>query len=183
MINRKKKLRIYQIFLLLTGIILILFTYLKKNDENAKKIISKSLGEKIEERLKNKEEGSSIFYDVSYSGLDLDGNRYTIIAKEAINSEIDQNIVNMKYVSATFYFKDDTVLKVLSDAGDYNNKNLDIIFKNNVTAFYEGSKLYADRAEFFNSNNLLKITNNVKIEDSRGTMFADELIFDTRNKT
>ena len=156
---------------------------MKKNDENAKKIISKSLGKKIEERLKNKEEGSSIFYDVSYSGLDLDGNRYTIIAKEAINSEIDQNIVNMKYVLATFYFKDDTVLKVSSDAGDYNNKNLDIIFRNNVTAFYEGSKLYADRAEFFNSKNLLKIANNVKVEDSRGTMFADELIFDTKNKT
>ena len=183
MINRKKKLRIYQVILLLTGIILILFTYLKKNDENAEKIISKSLGEKIEKRLKNKEEGSSVFYDVSYSGLDLDGNRYTIIAEEAINSEIDQNIVNMKNVLATFYFKDDTVLKVSSDVGDYNNKNLDIFFRNNVTAFYEGSKLYADKAEFFNSNNLLKITNNVKIEDSRGTMFADELIFDTKNKT
>ena len=89
----------------------------------------------------------------------------------------------MKYVLTTFYFKDDTVLKVSSDAGDYNNKNLDIIFKNNVTAFYEGSKLYADRAEFFNSKNLLKIANNVKVEDSRGTMFADELIFDTKNKT
>ena len=100
-----------------------------------------------------------------------------------INSEIDKNLVNMKYVSATFYFKDDTVLKVSSDTGDYNNKNLDIVFRNNVTAFYEDSKLYADRAEFFNSKNLLKIANNVKVEDSRGTMFADELIFDTKNKT
>ena len=54
MINRKKKLRIYQVILLLTGIILILFTYLKKNDENVEKIISKNWGEKIEERLKKK---------------------------------------------------------------------------------------------------------------------------------
>ena len=35
----------------------------------------------------------------------------------------------MKLVNAVFYFKDDTVVEVLSDAGIYNNKTLDMKFK------------------------------------------------------
>ena len=89
----------------------------------------------------------------------------------------------MKGVTATFYFKDNTTLNVYSDEGNYNNKTLDIIFRKNVKALYENSKLFADKAEFSNSKNFLTITNNVKIIDERGTMFADKLLFDIKDKT
>ena len=56
-------------------------------------------------------------------------------------------------------------------------------FSVNVKASYEGSDLYADKAEFLNSKNFLIVSNNVKILDSRGTMFADKLIFDIKEKT
>ena len=114
--DRKKKLRFYQIVFLITGIVLILFTYLSKSNSDKEKIISKSLEKKIEKKLKiKKKDNSNIFYNVSYSGFDLEGNRYTIFSEEAINSELNQNLVKMKSVTATFYFKDDTILKVLSD--------------------------------------------------------------------
>ena len=119
---------------------------------------------------------------MKYSGLDLEGNRYTIFSKEAVNNEKDSSIVKMKEVIATFYFKDNTVLKVSSDEGDYNNQTLDIVFKKNVYALYENSKLYAEKAEFSNSKNYLTISNNVKVIDSRGTVFADKLLFDIKKK-
>ena len=38
-------------------------------------------------------------------------------------------------VEAIFYFKDDTNLQVFSKSGIYNNKTLDMQFKENVKAF------------------------------------------------
>ena len=40
------------------------------------------------------------------------------------------------------------------------------------------SKLFAGKASFSNSNNYLTIYDNVKIDDIRGTMIADKLLFD-----
>ncbi len=182
--DRKKKLRIYQVIFLISGVIIILFTYLNKKDLSERKLISNDLQKKIEKKSKNQASASSnIFYNVKYSGLDLEGNRYTIFANESTNSEIDFNLIKMKKVFVTFYFKDNTQLKITSDEGDYNNKTLDIIFRKNVKANYEGSQLYADRAEFSNSNNFLTVSENVKIVDSKGIMFADNLKLDIKENT
>ena len=182
--DRKKKLRIYQVIFLISGVIIILFTYLNKKDLSERKLISNDLQKKIEKKSKNQASASSnIFYNVKYSGLDLEGNRYTIFANESTNSEIDFNLIKMKKVFVTFYFKDNTQLKITSDEGDYNNKTLDIIFRKSVKANYEGSQLYADRAEFSNSNNFLTVSENVKIVDSKGIMFADNLKLDIKENT
>ena len=184
MINRKKKLRIYQSILLIIGIFVVLYTYSKKNNPNQEKIISNSLQEKIEKQLQNKEiKDGNTFYNVKYSGLDLGGNRYSILAEEGTSSEFKSNIVNMKGVNATFYFKDGTILIISCDQGEYNNKTLDMTFKGNVKALYNESELYADRAEFSNSENFLTVSRNVKIIDTRGNIFADKLLFDLKDKT
>ena len=130
--NRKKKLRLYQFFFFISGLIIILFTYLKTIENKQDKIISKNTKQKIEKQLKNQnKENSNTFYNIKYSGIDLEGNRYNIESKEGSTSDQNVNIVKMKGVYATFYFKDNTVLRISSDLGDYNNKTLDIIFRKN----------------------------------------------------
>ncbi len=182
--DRKKKLRLYQTIFLFIGTLIIMFTYAKKDDLGQDKIISKDLEKKIQGKIKDqKTNEASTFYNVKYSGLDLEGNRYTILSKEAISSEANQNIVNMKDVLATFYFKDNTILNITSKYGEYNNKNLDMIFKDKVIASYENSELFAEMAKFSSSNNLLTVSNNVKVVDQRGTMLADKLVFDIKSKT
>ena len=89
----------------------------------------------------------------------------------------------MKFVEATFYFKDGTELRILSDSGIYNNKTLDMNFDGNVKAKYEGSQLFAQKAEYSNTKSYLMISNEVKVQDYRGTVFADKLFFDIKKQT
>ena len=114
---------------------------------------------------------------------DLAGNRYILKSEEAYSSKEDQEIVNMKFVDAFFYFKDNTILKVESDTGIYNNKTLDMSFVGNVKASYEGSNLFAEKAEYSNSESYLVISENVKINDVKGSMVADKLYFDIKKQT
>ena len=183
MTERKKKLIIIQISLLILGSLIILFTYSDLEVSDKEKIITSEIQKKIGEQLKNNSQDGDVFFNIEYSGLDLSGNRFILKSKEASNKNTSQEIVNMKHVEAIFYFKDDTVLKVLSDKGIYNNKTLDMKFDGNVKAKYEGSELFAQKAEYSNSKSYLMISNNVKVKDYRGTMFADKLLFDIKKQS
>ena len=175
--ERKKKLRLFQVILLIVGIIIIFITYADKG-----LFLNKKINQKTTPLLENETTGQkeNIFYNIEYSGLDLAGNRYIIKSKEATTNASNQEIVNMKFVESFFYFKDDTVLKVTSDYGTYNNKTLDMFFNSNVKANYQNSVLFAENAEYSNSENFLSISGKVKIENFKGTMFADKLLFDIK---
>lgn len=183
MIIRKKKLIITQIILFLIGFITIYYTYyLTKKDNN--QIISIEDKKKIDTQLKDSRDvGDGIFYNIKYSGIDLAGNRYILLAEEAINNRLKEELVDMKLIEVTFYFKDDTTLKVKSKEGIYNNKTLDMMFMGNVEAVYEGSKLTAEKADYSNINSFLTISNNVVVTDKKGVLVADKLLFDIRKQS
>lgn len=183
MIERKKKLRLVQLTLLIFGILIIYTTYYNKNSNLDKKIISKKTEEKVKKQTTDKKlEKGDVFFNVKYSGLDLNGNRYILNSEEAYLDDLKPEIVYMKIVHATFYFKNDTVLYIWSDNGTYNNKNLDMKFENNVKAKYLESDLTAEKAEYSNSKSYLTIYENVRVDDVRGNLVADKLLFDIVEK-
>ncbi len=183
MTQRKKKLLTIQIFLIISSLVIIFYTYNYNNNFKNEEIISKSLQEKIEKDLNNQNVDGDVFYNIEYSGIDLNGNRYILKSEEARNENQNQNLVLMKEVTGIFYFKDNTILNIKSDSGIYNNKTLDIIFTGNVNANYNEGDLFAQKAEYSNSENYLKLTEDVHIRDIKGEMFADELFFDIKKKT
>ena len=183
MIERKKKLRIIQLVLLTLGLLIIFLTYVQNQRSLEDEIVSSEIQNKIKKQLENQSDEADSFYNIEYTGLDLAGNRYILKSEEASSNRENQEIVNMKFVEAKFYFKDDTVLQVKSDFGIYNNKTLDMNFKGNVIASYEGSQLFAQKAEYSNSKGYLIISDKVKINDKRGTMVADKLLFDIKKQT
>ena len=181
--NRKKKLRLIQISLLILGTILILFTYSDKQNNSQLRILNKETQKKIQEQLANQSEKEDIFYNIEYSGLDLSGNRYILKSEEAFNDKSNQEVVNMKLVEASFYFKDDTILKIFSKKGIYNNRSLDMIFYDEIKAFYDGSELSAQKAEYSNSGGYLVVSGKVQLNDTKGNIAADELFFDIKKQT
>ena len=182
MTRRKRKLRILQLFLLFLGLTIIFFTYANK-ERKTEIVIPKSQQEKINSQLTDKKlENTDIFYNIEYSGLDLAGNRYTLKSEEAYNNKSNNELINMKFVEAIFYFKDDTILYVKSNEGLYNNKTLDMNFYGNVTAKYQESELFAEKAEYSNLRSFLTISENVEIKDVKGSVFAEKLLFDIKKQ-
>ena len=182
--NRKKKLRIIQLTLFFTGFILFLIMYINTEKNSEVEIIPQKKQEEVKKQLdKTTAEAGDVFYNIEYSGFDLSGNRYILKAKEASNEPNNQNIIKMKSVEASFYFKDDTILRIFSEKGVYNNRTLDMVFTRNVKADYEDSKLFAQKAEYSNSKNFLQISDKVVLNDSRGAFSADKLRFDISNQT
>jgi len=182
--ERKKKLRIIQICLLSIGIVTLIFTYSDKTNFN-KKLVTQELKKEIENKIINKNEDTegNVFYNIEYSGLDLAGNRYILKSKSAINNPLIEDLIDMTGVTATFYFKDGTILKIESEFGEYNNNTLDINFKSNIKAEYEESILKAQYAEYSNSKGFLKITDDVIVNDIQGNLTADKLLFDIKSQT
>ena len=175
-IDRKKKLRLIQFFLLFFGLLAIYLTYYNKELNEDQSSISK----KIPKKNKNiSEEGEKdLFFNIEYSGFDLQGNRYSLKSEEAFIDKLNSEIVYMKNVNAIFYFKDNTILYVSSNNGIYNNKSLDMKFEQNVKANYLSSELFAEKAEYSNSQSFLSIYENVRINDIKGNLIADKLLFD-----
>ncbi len=175
MMERKKKLRIIQSFLLIFGLLIIYLTYYNKetSDTNLEESLS-------QEKTLNDQETSdeNLFFNIEYTGIDLRGNRYLLKSKKARLDELKPEIVYMETVQAIFYFKDNTILYIWSDEGIYNNKNFNMKFSDNVKAEYMGSKLFAGKADYSNTENYLSIYENVRINDIRGNLIADKLLFD-----
>ena len=145
--ERKKKLVISQISLLIIGILIILFTYTYKDGSIENTIITKEKEEAVKSQDSKKFSEGDFFFNIEYSGLDLSGNRYILKSKEAYNNKTNLDVVNMKFVEATFYFKNNTILNVWSNEGIYNNKTLDMTFFGDVKGLYENSRLFSEKAE------------------------------------
>ena len=181
MINRKKKIITIQLFLFISGALILNYTYFGENNNQDLSAQKKQI--KINQQSLSDESNKDVFYNIQYSGVDLSGNRYIIKSKEAENDKENLEFVNMKSVEAIFYFKDNSQLKIFSDRGFYNNKTLDIKFKKNIRAEHNDSRLFSQSAEFSNSKEFIIISDEVEIFDKRGNIKADKLLFDLKNQT
>ena len=182
--DRKKKLRIVQLCLISIGILTLIFTYSDKINLKKKSSTAQELKKKVDDNMINNKENANgnVFYNIEYSGLDLAGNRYILKSKSAINNSLDSDLIDMTGVTAVFYFKDGTILKIKSNFGEYNNSTLDINFKSDIKAEYGESTLEAQYAEYSNSQGFLTVTDNVIVNDIQGNLIADKLLFDIKSQ-
>ena len=181
--ERKKRIKIIQLSLLILSCIILYVTYSNQFNSPDKEIVSKEIENKVTQQLLDQSDTGDTFYNISFSGLDLSGNRYILNASEAKNDKEIPEKIYMKKVDAIFYFKDGSNLKILAEEGIYNNKTLDMIFERNIRAFYENSTLIAQKAQFTNSKGLLIVSDEIKFEDPNGVLFADKILFDLNEQT
>ena len=179
---RKKKLLLIQVIIFIFACSLIFFSYYNQNVqvsdikiEESKKISK----DKKTDELKNQ----NLFENIEYNGVDLNGNRYQIKSKVADFDSDNPSLIRMKVMNSIFYFKDGTTLNVVGDYGTYNNKTNDMVFRDNIVAFYLNHKLIADNLDYFNVKGLINVYGNVKSESIEGNIEADNAEIDLKKKT
>jgi hypothetical protein len=173
MINRKKKILLIQFTIFFIASSLLYSTYLNKSEKN----------EEILKIVPEADPDTNSFTDIIYSGFDLSGNRYTLNAGKADFKTETPESIDMSKVTANFYLKNDTILKVVSDKGLYNNITLDMEFRENVKATYLTNTLYSEQLNYSNSDGKLLATGNVRGESvEKGEFFADNVEYNLANK-
>ena len=86
--------------------------------------------------------------------------------------------INMKIMSAIFYLKDGSILKIKGDWGSYNNQTYDMKFRENIETKYKDNFIYSEKLDYLNSKQLLTVSGNVKTKSLQGNIEADRLLFD-----
>ncbi len=175
MTKRKKKLLTIQILLFSLATILIFFTYYGKNDNKFDNKKTKTETKPIE---KDADDKTTSFENIEYKGVDLEGNRYIIKSELADFSLENPELINMKIMSAIFYLKDGSILKIKGDWGSYNNQTYDMKFRENIETKYKDNFIYSEKLDYLNSKQLLTVSGNVKTKSLQGNIEADRLLFD-----
>ena len=167
-----------QITLLLLGVMIIFFTYFYTDKQKTAKKNEEKKVEKIDEQLQNK----STFENIQYEGVDENGNKFIIGSVYAEFENDVPNIINMNDILCRFFFKDGTILRITSDFGVYDNITNDMSFEQNVKMYYLENRLFAEKADYVNSENYLFVQGNVVAEGLDGGLKADKMNFDLTQK-
>tara|TARA_Y100001958_G_C21238565_1_gene565641 strand:+ start:78 stop:698 length:621 start_codon:yes stop_codon:yes gene_type:complete len=186
---KKRKRFLVQIILFIVASLMIFFTYYN----NDSKISSKSLSQKNIETDKDdtglkvgeetkKDEEFNYFENVEYNGIDLNGNRYVVKSKSAKFKSDFPELIKMTSMTAIFYFKDNTTLKIFGNYGSYNNKTFDMEFREEILAEYNDNFMYADNLNYLNDKSFLEIFGNVKLENNDGEVVSDRIELDLKTK-
>ena len=175
MTKRKKKILTIQILLFSLATILIFFTYYGKDDNKFDNKETKTETKPIEKDVDDK---TTSFENIEYKGVDLEGNRYIIKSELADFSLENPELINMKIMSAIFYLKDGSILKIKGDWGSYNNQTYDMKFRENIETKYKDNFIYSEKLDYLNSKQLLTVSGNVKTKSLQGNIEADRLLFD-----
>ena len=177
--KRKRKILVIQVAIFVVASSLLFMTY-SPQDVSDKKEINKLTEKKV---TSEKVPDSNTFENVEYKGVDINGNRYVINSGFA-EFDLDlPELIKMRVMYATFYFKDGSLLTVSGDWGTYNNKTFDMEFRDNIKAVYQDNNLYSDNLDYYSSKNLLTIYGNVFTESIQGTTESDKLVFDLKKQT
>ena len=168
-----------QIFLILFAILIIFLTYFSKKTEDK---ISKEIQGLEEKEVDASDENKNIFDDVTYENFDANGNKFIINADYAEYESDKSNIIYMKKIVCKFFFKDGTILKILSDKGIYDNISNDMEFEEQVEMYYLENVLFAEKAIYSNSESFLVVEDNVRGSSPQGKVASDKLDFDLVEK-
>ena len=168
-----------QFSLIFTGLIIIFFTYFYGGgkDSSLEKVEQKEIQKDGSEK-----EGFNTFENITYEGKDSNNNDFILNSEYAEFAVDESNIIYMKKLECRFFFKDGTVLKILSDKGIFDNLSNNMEFEENVEMYYLENKLFSDKANFVNSENYLIVQGNVLGEGPLGNVAADKLNVDLIDK-
>ena len=170
--EKKIILRLFFVSLFFIFLILVFF------NSNNKKQITENETTKIDDTI----ESSNIIQDVNYSSKDTRGNEYNLKAAEGIIDQKQDNIIFLTTVKGIINLNNYNLIEISSDFGKYNINNYDTIFSENVMIVYSDYIIKGENLDFSWDKNLMVISNNVLLENSKSSLNADVIELNMRTK-
>jgi hypothetical protein len=169
--NQKSLIQLILVLLIIVISTSVYLSYFDKKNENLKtntKVI------KIENKIvKN----SDYIKNINYTS-ELGGNTYQITARRARIEMNTPDLMFLENIVAYINIKDSEIIKVTSNFGEYNSKNYDTIFSENVVVTYPDHKITGEYLNFSFVNNIGVFSTNIIYTGNKTKMFADKIEID-----
>ena len=175
---KKKYLFILSIFLIPLLYLVIHFNFLKEKKNKTINLENSKINGELDDNLYS----SNIMNDISYSSMDLKGNKYTISAKKAETDFQNRNILYLTNVKAIINLVNSEKIQITSDYGKYNSTNYDTIFSENVMISYLYNSITSGYLDFSLQRNSMIITKNVIYTNLENVLKADVVEMDIKTK-
>ena len=168
-----------QIILFILVFILIFLTFnFYKSDKSKNKDISNNLDENNLEKL----ETLNIIENISYSSKDSLGNQYKINAKKGSFTLDNKDIISMTGVNAVINMNNSEPIYIKSDYANYNTKNYDTFFKNNIFLNHLTHQITGEKLNLLFKSNLVTMSDNLIYKNVNTVLYADKFEIDLITK-
>ena len=177
----KKKEHKTQLVLILIGLLLILLTYFYYPYMKKDKLLKNQSGR---EDLENTTDNAQIttFESVKYEGLYDFDKPFSVKSENAYILDENPDVVYMVNMHVIMYLKNDRIVNIISNKGEYNKTTHDCFFKGDVKATDGETKIFAENLDLLATENFVKVYNNVKLNHSTGSLRADKIDYDFDTK-
>tara|TARA_B100000427_G_scaffold295100_1_gene274039 strand:- start:214 stop:798 length:585 start_codon:yes stop_codon:yes gene_type:complete len=174
--NKKTLIQLSLLLIVLIIVITIFFKYLYENNEVVKIETSK---EKIADVP---EKSANIIKDIEYLSKDNSGNTYLINAKIGEIDSENSNIIFLKNVKAKISIIDSEDIYITSDFANYNSKNYDTNFFENIKIKYADHKIDCEYLDLLFNKNIAILNKNIVYKSLETNLLADRMEIDLITK-
>ena len=164
----------FYLMLFLFGVIF----YISNNYKSEKKVQSENLKltTSVEKDIPN------IIENINYSSFDKEGNRYLIVAKSGEVNQKNFDKIKMQSVYAKITFINQEFIEIKSKYANYNKETSETLFYGEVFSSYLDHQISSNQLELLFKEKLVKIEENVIYSSNNGTIVADKVLLNLKNK-
>ena len=120
--------------------------------------------------------------NLNYSSKDNFGNEFKINAKKGHVSTDNENIIHMLDVNATIYMKNSKPIYIKADFADYNSRNYDTFFKENILLTHLDHQITGEKLSLLFKINLVTMSDNLIYKNIDTVLNADRFEMDLITK-
>ena len=124
----------------------------------------------------------SLIESLQYKSIDSLGNEYIINCESAISSIDDEDVLNLKKVSAVVYIKNKSPIFIDSDFAIYNKNSFNTNFYGNVKVINDITKILSENLDLIYEDNLVNLYNIKEVFYDKTKLIADNVKFDLLTK-
>ena len=124
----------------------------------------------------------NLIESLQYKSIDSLGNEYVINCESALSSIDDENVLNLKKVSAVIYIKNKPPIFIDSDFAIYNKNSFNTNFYGNVKVINNITKILSENLDLIYEDNLVNLYNIKEIFYDKTKLIADNVKFDLLTK-